>query len=169
MKDITRNEPSNLPAIPDVEPVRRLHYGDMVKVHVFSFGYLWHDNPAALATNNNCTVLVDVRKLLFNPFHDTEMRELTGLDPRIQDYVLRTPGALELADSIASIALNALATVDALGRQVKVGIGCSGGRHRSVVLADMVGQVLNQAGAGTEVTHYDVLRPVWRQQAGEVR
>jgi UPF0042 nucleotide-binding protein len=159
----------NLPAVPDVEPVTMTAGSNLVKVVIFSFGYLWHTNPSELATTGNCEVLVDVRDLLYNPFHDPAMRELTGLDPRVQDFVLRTPGARELVASVAGLALTAQLQVDGLGKLVEVGFGCAGGRHRSVVLANMLGHMLNQAGVGAEVTHYDVLRPVWRRPGGDPR
>jgi UPF0042 nucleotide-binding protein len=50
-------------------------------------------NLADAAPDNRIDVTVDVRELLRNPFRDPAMRELTGLDPLVRDYVLDTPGA----------------------------------------------------------------------------
>jgi UPF0042 nucleotide-binding protein len=164
----TSNRPSAQPgAQPDLAPVPSVQWTpeyEWVKVRVYSFGYLWHPDPATLP-HQHAAVTVDLRHLLRNPFDDPSMRELTGLEPRVQDYVLNTPGARTLIDATAELAMAAVQPIDAAGLAINVQIGCAGGRHRSVVLANAVCHLLNHAGVGADVEHYDVLRPVYQHPA----
>lgn len=155
---------NSLPSVaPDLAPVASVRWTpehEWIKVHVYSFGRLWHPNPATLP-HQHAAVSLDVQHLLHNPFDDPSMRELTGLEPRVQRYVLNTPGARDLVDATADLAMAALQPIDATGQAINVQIGCAGGRHRSVVLANAVCHLLNQIGVGADVEHYDVLRPVY--------
>lgn len=138
----------------------------MVKVVVVSFGYLWHPEPTTGLGRFDITV--DLRKLLHNPYHDPALRELTGLEPAVRGYVLGTPGATDVLSATANLTLSALRQVDHRGLLVKVAFGCAGGRHRSVVLASELRNMLAGAGIGADLTHYDVLRPVYRHGQREL-
>jgi UPF0042 nucleotide-binding protein len=153
--------------IPDVPDVYFAPMKVLIKVRVFSFGYLWHPNPAELASSTHLDIAVDLRGLLHNPYHDPALRELTGLEPLVRDYVLSTPGAVEIVASTAGLTLAALRQRDKQGLVVSVAFGCAGGRHRSVVLANELRNMLELAGIGADVTHHDVLRPVYRRESGE--
>jgi UPF0042 nucleotide-binding protein len=150
------------------QPVPTIGYcptGETLKVGVYSFGYLWHPNPTELVSP---TITVDLRKLLHNPFHDPAMRELTGLEPAVRSYVLDTPGAVDLLCATANATVAALRQVDSRGLMVMVAFGCAGGRHRSVVLANELRTMMAAAGIGADVTHFDVLRPIYQHnQRGE--
>lgn len=113
-------------------------------ITVMSFGYGHAPAPEADLT-------VDLRNALYNPHHDPRMRELTGLDPEVREHVLATPGAHELIARLAE-QVRELARQK---RQVTVAIGCSGGRHRSVVVAEEVA-----AAVGAAAAHRDVTKPV---------
>jgi UPF0042 nucleotide-binding protein len=148
---------SNLPATPDDHaPVRTVLEGpDRVSVVITSFGYL---HPGGAPTAH---LTVDLRELLHNPHADPAMRELTGLDPAVRDHVLTTPGAADVLDGMA-------ASTAALWRTrqpqwlTTVAIGCAGGRHRSVALANALAHRINASGAGAsvQIVHRDILRPV---------
>lgn len=137
-------------------PVIVAHGHGIVAVHVTSFGYLHGQAPTA-------DITVDVRDHLRDPHVDPGFRELTGLDPAVTERVLGTSGADELVDAIAA-AVAAVAPAARLnGRLVQVAIGCSGGRHRSVVLADSVAARVTLFGWTAEVEHRDINKPVVRR------
>ena len=118
------------------------HSPSFVVVLVTSFGYL-HSTPRA-------DVLVDVREHLRDPHVDPAFRELTGHDTAVMERVLATPGAGALIDALVAAAAALLPGACKTGRLVRVAIGCAGGRHRSVVIANAVAARLALAGWGTE-------------------
>lgn len=125
----------------------------MISVVITSFGYLHDPAPAA-------DITVDVRRHLRDPHVDPTFRELTGTDSAVWDRVLSTPGAVDLVAGItaAVVALMPAARID--GRLVRVAVGCAGGRHRSVVLAESICDRLGVSGWEAEVEHRDIHRPV---------
>lgn len=131
----------------------------MVQVYVISFGYGHAPAPEADLT-------LDTRRLLRNPHHDPRMRELTGLDEVVRRHVLATPGAVRLISNTAVLAADLHAQTRAL---VTVAVGCVGGRHRSVAIAEELAATLHSDGIKTSVTHRDVHRPVIQPSGGEVR
>lgn len=119
-----------------------------VSVTIISFGYGHAEPPRADLT-------LDVRDSLHNPHHDPAMRELTGLDRAVQEHVMVTPGAYSLALYLASVA-DVLAS---LGRDAVIAVGCVGGRHRSVAIAEMAAGELGDRWP-IEVEHRDIGKPV---------
>jgi UPF0042 nucleotide-binding protein len=135
-------------------PIRSSHHG-LSQVVVTSFGYLHGPAPAAELT-------VDVRDVLRDPRVEPALRELTGLESPVRARVLATPGARELVTALLPpiAVLLAAATTGPQHYMVRVAIGCAGGRHRSVVLANELTNRLRIAGISAEVEHRDILRPV---------
>ncbi|GAA4663524.1 MULTISPECIES: RapZ C-terminal domain-containing protein [Amycolatopsis] len=127
--------------------------GEVLKVAVTSFGYLHGAPPKA-------HLVVDVRDCLHNPANGRAMRELTGLYPQVREHVLATPGATDVLASLLSTVRTLHRLHDPRRLKVLVAIGCAGGRHRSVVLANELMRTLNRQGIATEVEHRDVARPV---------
>jgi hypothetical protein len=79
--------------------------------------------------------VVDVR-LLDNPYWVEELRPLDGRDARVREFVLDQPAARDLLDNLERTLANALPHYRERGRsQLMVAFGCTGGRHRSVVMA----------------------------------
>src|ERR1700704_594493 len=79
--------------------------------------------------------VVDVR-LLDNPYWVDELRPLDGRDARVREFVLGQPVARDLLDNLERTLANALPHYRERGRsQLIVAFGCTGGRHRSVVMA----------------------------------
>ncbi len=79
--------------------------------------------------------VVDVR-LLDNPYWVDELRPLDGRDARVREFVLNQPAARDLLDNLERTLKNALPHYRQRGRsQLVVALGCTGGRHRSVVMA----------------------------------
>ncbi|MDQ3154845.1 MAG: ATPase [Actinomycetota bacterium] len=124
-----------------------------VEVLVTSFGYLHGDAPKA-------DVLVDVRGHLRDPHTDPAFRVLTGRDTRVIRRVLATPGAGALLDGLTATAAAVLPAACQAGRLVRVAVGCAGGRHRSVVIADAVAARLAFVGWGAVAEHLHVGEPL---------
>ena len=99
-------------------------------------------------------------RLVRNPFWVDQLRPLNGLDRRVRDYVLTDPASQELLERAAAF-LNwvALRYVERGRRFLHVAIGCTGGRHRSVVLAEELARRLRADGVDVSVRHRDVDKP----------
>jgi UPF0042 nucleotide-binding protein len=99
-------------------------------------------------------------RFLPNPFWNEELRALSGEDEAVREYVLAQPGAAEFLDAYAA----ALAPVlDGYQRENKrhsvVAIGCTGGRHRSVVMArELADRLRGTPGVAVRVAHRDLGR-----------
>ena len=102
--------------------------------------------------------VLDVR-FLPNPFWVPELRELTGLDGRVSDYVTDLPEAREFLDRLSGL-LNLVADgyLREGKRYVTVAIGCTGGKHRSVAMSENLAARLVKTGVETLVVHRDLGR-----------
>lgn len=122
-----------------------------MQVMVLSFGFK-HGVP--LDVDN----VLDVR-FLPNPFWVEGLRPLSGLDQPVREYVLGQPEATEFLERAEHL-LEFL--VPAYVREGKsyltIAIGCTGGRHRSVVLADEIAERLREMGYSPSTIHRDVDR-----------
>ncbi|WP_297082032.1 RNase adapter RapZ [uncultured Demequina sp.] len=124
------------------DEVPRLH------VNVQSFGFK-HGIPA------DADYVADVR-FLHNPHWVPELRPLTGLDPAVRDHVLGAEGAQEFIDGYVQVLDGALHHYRAHDKpSVTIGVGCTGGKHRSVVLAEALGLELRSRGYDVRITHRD--------------
>jgi RNase adapter protein RapZ len=98
-------------------------------------------------------------RFLPNPFWIPELRELTGKDDEVRDYVLAQQGALSFLDEYASI----LETIGAgyrreSKRYLTLAVGCTGGKHRSVVMSEQLAERLRATGVRATVVHRDLGR-----------
>jgi UPF0042 nucleotide-binding protein len=125
-------------------------------VHVASFGYKYGLPPAA-------DLVFDVR-FMDNPFYIPELRDLTGSDQPVRDYVLGHPATKEFLGHVVPFLRFALPRYEAEKKaRLSVAFGCTGGRHRSVVIADEVARATREFWPGEiEVEHRDVDRPEMR-------
>ncbi len=125
---------------------------DGLKTTVVSFGYK-HGLPL------DSDIVLDVR-FLPNPHWVEGLREMTGLDDPVKDYVLEkevTQRFLARSKDLLSVLLPGYR--DEGRHYLTIGIGCTGGRHRSVVLAQEVADFIARSGFGAKVIHRDVGRP----------
>ncbi len=84
-------------------------------------------------------------RFLDNPYWEPELRDLTGHDPAVADFVMKQPAARRLLDDIERIVGELLPLYAEKGRMhVVVAFGCTGGRHRSVVLASELARRLDE-------------------------
>ena len=122
-------------------------------VHVTSFGYKYGLPPAA-------DLVFDVR-FMDNPFYVPELSDLDGSDERVRRYVLQHPATEEFLRHVVPFLRFALPRYET-EKKARLGIafGCTGGRHRSVVIADEVTKAVRDFWPGEiEVEHRDVDRP----------
>jgi len=102
--------------------------------------------------------VVDVR-FLANPYWVTELRHLTGRDPAVRDYVLSRPGAVGFVERyVAAIAPILQGYVTELKPYVTIAVGCTGGKHRSVAIAEEIATRLRTTGHPVRTLHRDVGR-----------
>ncbi|MCM3926380.1 RNase adapter RapZ [Frankia sp. AiPs1] len=118
---------------------------------VVSFGYKY-------GLPLDADLVADCR-FLPNPHWVEELRPYTGRDPQVRSYVLAQPGAQEFLDQYAAL----LRLVgDGYAREGKryltLAVGCTGGKHRSVAMAEQLGARLAADGVGVRVVHRDLGR-----------
>ncbi len=101
-------------------------------------------------------LVFDVRNLP-NPYYETELRALTGLDPAVAGFLARSPGVAEMIDDIARFLDKWLPSYVDDGRQyLTVAIGCTGGQHRSPYVVEQL--AARFAGRGQVLVRHRVLR-----------
>lgn len=121
-------------------------------LHLTTFGFKY-------GIPTSVDMLFDVR-FLANPYFHPELRSLTGLDDRIRDFVLNQPEAEILLKRLEDLFLFLLPLHAREGkRYFNIGIGCTGGRHRSVAIASaLAGRLSTRLGTEPELNHRDIGR-----------
>lgn len=124
---------------------------DPLELHatVLSFGFK-HGIPV------DADLVGDVR-FLPNPYWDESLREGTGLEPRVADVVLTGDGAAEflrLYTDLVRVVRDGYLREGK--RYVTIALGCTGGKHRSVAMAEALAELLEKSGMQTLVMHRDV-------------
>jgi UPF0042 nucleotide-binding protein len=103
-------------------------------------------------------LLFDVR-FLPNPHFVPGLREQTGQDPAVQEYLDKLPDFEELVSRLIDLLLYLLPRYRRENRSyLSVAIGCTGGRHRSVAIAERLKQRLERQGWPARVIHRDITR-----------
>ena len=119
-------------------------------VTILSFGFK-HGIPA------DADLVFDVR-FLPNPFYIEELKYKTGNDREVQDYVMGFPEAETFIEKLSDLLEFLIPNYVKEGKyQLVVGIGCTGGKHRSVTLANrLVERMKNRGNYGLKIAHRDV-------------
>ena len=98
-------------------------------------------------------------RFLPNPFWVPELRPLTGRDQPVADFVLRQPGAEEFIDDVVTLMDSVVSGFVREGRRyVTLGLGCTGGKHRSVSIGERLAQRLHSDTVDTFLVHRDLGR-----------
>lgn len=118
-------------------------------VTVYSFGF---KHGAAL----DADIVMDVR-FLPNPYYDPELRYLTGLDAPVRDFVMFRSATEEFMSRWKALLDVVMPGYVSEGKQqLAIAIGCTGGQHRSVAIAEATGDYLKTEGYRVSVAHRDL-------------
>ena len=122
-----------------------------MRVSLRSFGFKY-------GAPREVDLLLDVR-FLPNPHWLPELRPHTGTDPIVSDYVLDSEDAASFLEKVTDLVTFLIPRFQGEGKSyVTIGIGCTGGRHRSVAIAEELGKRLEKAEVDVTVRHRDVER-----------
>jgi len=126
--------------------------GDVPTLTLMSFGF-------ARGIPRNADLVFDMR-FLRNPHWEKELRDLTGLDQAVCDHIAGDEGYERALRQIEELLVTLLPRYRAEGKAyVSVAFGCTGGRHRSVHVAERVAARLRAAGFSPTVDHRDLATP----------
>ena len=125
--------------------------GGAMQTSVVSFGFK-HGVPLDVDLMFDC-------RFLPNPYWDEALRSLSGLDPDVRAYVLDRPETRQFLDQLDGLLATLVPAYMKEGKSyLTVAMGCTGGRHRSVALAEELSRRLESHGLPTTVFHRDVDR-----------
>ena len=133
-------------------------------VTVYSFGF---KHGAAL----DADIVIDVR-FLPNPYYDPALKSLTGLDAPVRDFVMYRDETVEFMSHWKSLLDCVMPGYVKEGKQqLAIAVGCTGGQHRSVAIAEATGDYLRTRGYRVSVTHRDLplAESVQNELAGETK
>lgn len=126
-------------------------------ITVVSFGFKY-------GIPTDADLVFDVR-FLPNPFYIPELRPLTGNDKPIYDYVLKSEAATQFLDKIYDLLSFLMPNYILEGKNnLVIGIGCTGGKHRSVTLANAIAKRLSGLGYGLNIEHRDIEKDSLRKK-----
>jgi len=120
-------------------------------VLLVSFGFRWGLPPDA-------DMVLDVR-FLSNPYYREDLRDRDGRDPQVRAFFEGQEEVGEVVRAYASLVEKLLPLYGREGKAlVDVAVGCTGGRHRSVYVAEEMGRILRRRGFSCRVLHRDLER-----------
>ncbi|MGI9037206.1 MAG: RNase adapter RapZ [Pyrinomonadaceae bacterium] len=125
--------------------------GAPLNVQIISFGHKF-------GTPYQVDLLFDVRHLP-NPYFVPELKNLPGTNAKVTEFLKNQTEAQETLKRFADLLNYLLPLYKREGKSyLTIGIGCTGGKHRSVFIAESLGKILNGDGCQVSVTHRDVKR-----------
>lgn len=123
-------------------------YGNFF-ITVLSFGFKY-------GIPTDCDLVFDVR-FLPNPYYDPELKPYTGNDKAVYEYVMNSPKATTFLEKLEDMLTFLIPNYIEEGKnQIVIGIGCTGGKHRSVTIANAISKRLSVLEYGLKVEHRDV-------------
>jgi len=118
-------------------------------ISLVSFGFRYGTPPSV-------ELLFDMR-FLPNPYFESELRMLSGRERAVSDFVLQSERGQEFLERLRGFISYMLPLYDDEGKAyLTIGIGCTGGRHRSVAITEAVATWLSESGREVNVLHRDV-------------
>jgi RNase adapter protein RapZ len=125
--------------------------GEHMQISILSFGFK-HGVPL------DVDLLFDCR-FLANPHWDEALRPMSGLDEPVRAFVLARPEAFSFLDKVVDLLVGLIPAYAREGKSyLTVALGCTGGRHRSVVLTEELAGRLESSGISTAAFHRDIER-----------
>jgi len=120
-----------------------------MNVEIFSFGFKY-------GAPEDVNYIFDVR-FLPNPYWEENLRAKTGLVEEVADYVLNSKEAISLLEHLYPMILFLVKENNEAGKEnLKFGIGCTGGRHRSVAVVQRLLSLLHRDGLYVSGFHRDI-------------
>lgn len=133
IRDIIRDAPQTMP----------------LRIHVRSFGFKY-------GIPKDADLIVDVR-FLPNPHFEPELRPLTGLDEAVSAFIFEHAETLEFIRRYTDLLDYLIPLYEKEGKTyLTIAVGCTGGRHRSVAIADAIFQHIRKPGKSVDITHRDI-------------
>jgi UPF0042 nucleotide-binding protein len=125
--------------------------GQRLQVAIESFGYKY-------GLPLDADIVMDVR-FLPNPHWEEALRPLTGHDPAVRDFVLERSHASQFLDEFEALMVGLVPAYEAEGKTyLTIAMGCTGGRHRSVAVAEELAARLRGRGIAVTTGHRDIAR-----------
>jgi UPF0042 nucleotide-binding protein len=122
-----------------------------LRIFVVSFSY-------RLGVPREADLVFDTR-FLANPHYDERLRPLSGLDPAVAEHVAADPGFAPFFANLEGLLLPLLPRFEREGKSyLTIAVGCTGGRHRSVFVAERLAACLAEHGQRVDVRHRDLNR-----------
>ena len=122
-----------------------------LQIAIESFGYKY-------GLPLDVDIIMDVR-FLPNPHWEEELRPLTGHDPAVRDFVLERSHASHFLDQFEAMMVSLIPAYEAEGKSyLTIAMGCTGGRHRSVAVAEDLAARLRRRGIAVTTGHRDITR-----------
>ncbi len=122
---------------------------ELLSIQVLSFGYKY-------GLPLEADLVIDVR-FLPNPYFVDELKNCNGKSEPVRSWVLKWPAVREFLSDYCSLVLKLLPCYIAEGkRYLTIAVGCTGGKHRSVVIAEQIAENLRQNGYYLNVFHRDI-------------
>lgn len=121
----------------------------LMQISVVSFGYKY-------GVPENMDIVMDVR-FLPNPFYKEKLKGLTGKNEKVRDFVLNREETKKFLKIFEELLDFLIPNYIAEGKSyLSIGIGCTGGKHRSVVLAEKINEYLDLKGYSSKLFHKDI-------------
>jgi UPF0042 nucleotide-binding protein len=136
-----------------IEKFRGEREESKIVIYVTSFGYR-HGVPA------DSDLVFDVR-FLPNPNYIPAFKKLTGRNPQVARYIRSFPQTTEFIQRISDLLIYLLPHYIREGKSyLTIAFGCTGGHHRSVMIAEQIHKSLGHAGYRVKINHRDLVKPV---------
>ena len=120
-----------------------------IEINVMAFGFKY-------GTPMDADLVFDVR-FLANPYYVPELKYKTGNEKEVQDYVMQTEAAGQFLNKLEDMLTFLIPNYISEGKnQLVIGIGCTGGKHRSVTLANAITKRIGNLEYGIKVEHRDI-------------
>lgn len=124
---------------------------NVLKIQCKSFGFKY-------GADTEADLVIDVR-CLPNPFYVEDLKHKTGLDKEVRDYVMSSDDSKEFLARLLSFIDCAVPLYAKEGKsQLIISIGCTGGKHRSVTFAQLIGEHLQNENFNCSITHRDIYK-----------
>lgn len=122
---------------------------DDMQISVMSFGFKY-------GLPKECDIVMDVR-FLPNPYYVAALKEKTGLDPEVQEYIMSFKESKEFAEKFADLIKYLIPQYIKEGKSyLTIAMGCTGGKHRSVFMAHKLAGYLNKLKLSASEFHRDI-------------